>query len=289
MSCREFVQRISAGNSLSTRRNPLACRRKGRARFASANGGFYTLSLRRNSLEKQSSRRELLGVAATTTAALLSSAFIPLRAQESEKQNAEPEVTATEDLMREHGVLRRALLVYHEVVPRLRQDAGKLDASALHQTASLFRTFGEDYHEKMLEERRIFPVVRKMKGRAAKYPDILVAQHQRGREITAFVLSVTGQSRIAGGNAEPLARAFETMVRMYQHHAAREDTIVFPAWKQNLTNKQLDELGDQFEEIEHKMFGKDGFDDAEEKISRIEETLGLADLAQFTAPPVPKG
>jgi len=240
-------------------------------------------------VEKQSSRRELLGFAASATAALVSGALIPLQAQEPEKQNAEPEVTATEDLMREHGVLRRALLVYREAVPRLRQDAAKLDPAALHQTASLFRTFGEDYHEKMLEEQHIFPVVKKMKGRAAKYPDILVAQHQRGREITAFMLSVTSQSRIAGGNAEPLARAFESMVRMYQQHAAREDTIVFPAWKQNFTNKQLDELGDQFEEIEHKMFGKDGFDDAEQKISRIEETLGLADLAQFTAPPIQKG
>ena len=33
----------------------------------------------------------------------------------------------------------------------------------------------------------------------------------------------------------------ETLVRMYEHHAAREDTIVFPAWKLNFTEKQLDE------------------------------------------------
>src|SRR5439155_9031431 len=32
----------------------------------------------------------------------------------------EPEVTATEDLMREHGVIRRCLLLYEAVVPRLR-------------------------------------------------------------------------------------------------------------------------------------------------------------------------
>ena len=188
--------------------------------------------------------------------------------------------------MREHGVLRRALLVYSEVTPKLRQNAGKIDARALHETASLFRTFGEEYHEKMLEEQHIFPIVKKMKIEAAKYPDILVAQHERGREITAFMLSATSQSRIATSNVESLARAFETMVRMYQHHAAREDTIVFPAWKQNFSNKRLDELADEFEDIEHKMFGKDGFDDAEQKMSKIEQTLGLADLAQFTAPSI---
>jgi hemerythrin-like domain-containing protein len=42
----------------------------------------------------------------------------------------------------------------------------------------------------------------------------------------------------------------EAFVLMYQNHAAREDTIVFPAWKKNFSNKQLDEISDQFEEIE---------------------------------------
>jgi len=76
---------------------------------------------------------------------------------------------------------------------------------------------------------------------------------------------------------------------MYEHHAAREDTIVFPAWKSNYTNKQLDELGEKFEDIEKKTFGKDGFEDAEKKISRFEEAFGIADISQFTPPPPPKG
>jgi hypothetical protein len=58
--------------------------------------------------------------------------------------------------------------------------------------------------------------------------------------------------------------------------------------KKNFSYKQLDEISDQFEEIEHKMFGKDGFEDAEKKISNIESSLGLSDLAQFTPPPPPK-
>jgi hemerythrin superfamily protein len=75
---------------------------------------------------------------------------------------------------------------------------------------------------------------------------------------------------------------------MYCNHAAREDTIVFPAWKKTLSEKQLEELGDKFEEIEHQQFGEDGFDDAEKQISGIEEQLGLADLAKFTIAPPPK-
>ena len=35
-------------------------------------------------------------------------------------------------------------------------------------------------------------------------------------------------------------------------------------------------------------FGKDGFEDAAKQIAEIEQTLGFADLAQFTAPPPAK-
>ncbi len=205
------------------------------------------------------------------------------------KEASEPEVTATEDLMREHGVIRRALLVYEQLVDKLRKSPASVDTAALHKTAQLFRTFAEDYHERMLEEQHIFPIVRKMKGEAAKYPDVLTAQHQRGREITDYILSVTKAPKISTANAEPLARVFEGLYRMYENHAAREDTIVFPAWKTNYSNKQLDELSDQFEDIEHKMFGKDGFEDAEKTISSIEATFGFTDISQFTPPPPPKG
>lgn len=232
-----------------------------------------------------STRRELLEKGALLLGA---TALAPLPLAFAAEGSDEPEVTATEDLMREHGVIRRALLVYVELAPRLRKDPASVDAASLSKMAKLFRTFGEDYHERMLEEQHIFPIVKKMKGRAATYPDILVAQHQRGREVTDYVLSATAGSRIGSQHAEPMARVLESFVRMYENHAAREDTIVFPAWKTNFTNKQLDELSDQFEDIEHKMFGKDGFEDAERSISAIEEKFGFADLAQFTPPAPPK-
>jgi hemerythrin-like domain-containing protein len=237
----------------------------------------------------ETSRRELLQSAIALGSAGV--VALPLLAQAEEPKKSadrEPEVTATEDLMREHGVLRRALLVFQEVVPKLRQNAASVDAASLQQAAKLFRTFGEDYHERMLEEQHIFPLIRKQGPMLTQYADILVEQHNRGREVTDYVLVVTNGPRISVAHVEPLAKVLETFVLMYQNHAAREDTIIFPAWKKNFTDKQLDEVGDQFEEIEHKMFGKDGFEDAEKKISDIEAALGFADLSQFTPPPPPK-
>lgn len=197
------------------------------------------------------------------------------------------EVTATEDLMREHGILRRALLVYSAAAVKLRTDASSVPPDSLQKTANLFRAFGEEYHEKKLEEAYIFPAVKKGSGEAASYPDILVAQHNRGREITDYILSVTQGAKL-GSNAEAMAKALEAFVLMYRNHAAREDTIVFPAWKETMTAGQLDEMNEKFEDIEHEQFGEDGFEDAVKQISAIETNLGLADIAQFTAPPPPK-
>ena len=183
--------------------------------------------------------------------------------------------------MREHGVLRRALLVYIETVPRLRAAPGNLPLEPIARTVKLFRSFGEDYHERKLEDAHIFPVVKKAGGAAAAYVDVLKAQHDRGREVTDYILTMASKGSIGTSDAEPLARALEAFVRMYQNHTAREDTVVFPAWKDALSERQLHEMGDKFEDIEHRSFGKDGF-------GEIEQALGLADIAQFTAPPPPK-
>jgi hemerythrin-like domain-containing protein len=244
----------------------------------------------------QTRRMLLAGVGSLSAGLVLSSCSKTDKSASAPKQPTDEhdeeqqggEVTATEDLMREHGVLRRALFVYSETAAKLRKQPTDTAPDALQKTARLFRAFGEEYHEKKLEEAYIFPAVKQAGGAAAALPDILTAQHARGREITDYIIAVTQGAKLGATNAEPLARALDAFVRMYRVHAAREDTIIFPAWKQTMTAKQLDEIGDKFEEIEQQQFGKDGFETAVKQIGDIEGQLGLADLAQFTAPPPPK-
>jgi hemerythrin-like domain-containing protein len=199
---------------------------------------------------------------------------------------ADEEVSANEDLMREHGVLRRALLIYFLSAKKMRSNPGAIAPDALNKTAKLFRSFGEDYHERKLEEPFIFPRVKQADSQTAATVDILLSQHQRGRQITDYILGAT-RSPTFGNAAEP-ANALDSFVLMYQQHTAREDTVIFPAWHKALSKREYDEMGDKFEDIEHQQFGKDGFDDAVNQISQIEEILGFADLAQFTASSPPK-
>lgn len=219
-----------------------------------------------------------LGIAATT---------MTVEALAQKGGTPEKETPAVEDLMREHGILRRALLVYGDAAQRLRNGRPTFLADALTRTARLFRSFGEDYHERALEEQYIFPRAAQLKGEAARFPDVLKTQHDRGRAITEYVLAVTRHGSIATADARPLADTLDAFVLMYQHHAALEDTVLFPAWKQVLSGTEYHELTERFEELEHKMFGKDGFEDAVARIAQIEQEMHLSDLARFTAPQPP--
>lgn len=225
----------------------------------------------------------LAGAAAAGTTVALAGCAKENR-QEHAGGDEESEVTANEDLMREHGVLRRILIIYREVSPKLVAKAAAVDAGALADAARLFQAFGERYHEQLLEEQQIFPIVRKAGGGGAGLVDALLAQHARGREITGYILDRTKTGRIGAADAEPMARALTAMSRMYEPHTAREDTIVFPAFKNAVGPKAYDDLGDKFEDIERKEFGGDGFDMAVTKVAEIERALGTFDLRSFTAP-----
>lgn len=196
----------------------------------------------------------------------------------------EEDIPATEDMMREHGVLRRILVAYRETAAMIRAST-RFDVAALADAAELFRVFGEDYHEHKLEEEHVFPAVKKAGGPAAALIDTLLQQHQRGREINHFLIDICRGGNLPGARRLDVANSLETYARMYEAHAAKEDTIVFQAWRKSMSKHQLEEAGELFEDIEKAQFKGDGFDQAVDRIATIEQRLGIADLGRFTAAP----
>jgi len=182
----------------------------------------------------------------------------------------EPEVSPTEDLMREHGLLNRVLLIYEECARRLESGA---EAAALPDAVRIIRDFIEGYHEQ-LEEQQLFPRFRKA-GRLTELVATLEAQHAAGRRITAQLLSgAPDRSRTPG-----LLRSFS---RMYRPHEAREDTVLFPAFRELVGDREYRKLGDVFEDREHQLFGDRGFEGKVDEVARLEQSLGIAELSQFT-------
>jgi len=227
-----------------------------------------------------------LGACAKASSNVSPQAAAPPEQDHTKPDDEEKEITGTEHLMREHGILRRALIVYGTIASRLRAKPEDVPPDALQKTAKLFRSLGEDYHQRTIEEGILFPKVKQKGGDAAQLVDILIVQHGRGREITDHLLAAAKAAKI-GAEAGQLADILDGFVHMYETHAAREDTILFPAWKDALTNSEYDEMSSRFDDLEDDQFGENGFQDAEDEIARIESSLGIADISQFTAPPVP--
>lgn len=219
--------------------------------------------------------------AALTAGALL---FTVTSAQEnSEAQgqiNPDEGVTAPEDLMKEHGVLNRCLLIYEEGLRRLREKQ-EVSPNVFHHTATLIKKFVEEYHEKN-EENYIFPVFEKH-GKLVDLVETLKAQHKAGRVVTARILELSlPHTFTAGDNQTAIITAVESFIRMYRPHESREDTILFPSLRTLLTPKQVSALGDRMEEDEQKVLGHEGFEKSVAEVESIEKALGIYDLKQFT-------
>jgi hemerythrin-like domain-containing protein len=220
-------------------------------------------------LERRKLLRSLAGAGAVAAAGTL------LAAAPEEEQDVAP----AEDLMREHGVLKRILLVYDEVRERIA--AGKeFPPEAVTGSAKIVRTFIEEYHEK-LEEEHLFPRFRK-KGKLVELVDTLEAQHKAGRAVTERILVLAGRGAQTPDDRGELAKALRSFGRMYAPHEAREDTVLFPALHEIVPRREYDALGEDFEKKEHELFGKEGFEGIVDKVAAIEKTLGIYELAQFT-------
>jgi hemerythrin-like domain-containing protein len=215
-------------------------------------------------------RRDVLFLGAGFLAATLPA----VAARKAAPKKEEADVGPAEDLMREHGVLRRVIFLYDEAARRL--EAGeKPPLDALASGAGIIRKVIEQYHEK-LEENFIFPRMEK----ARKLTDLtatLRRQHEAGRTVTANILRLCD-----GSDGKQLAQQLRAFNRMYRPHAAREDTLLFPAFHDLMGEKAYKELGDQFEDEEKKQLGNEGFEGAVAQVAKLEEQFGFADLDQFT-------
>jgi hemerythrin-like domain-containing protein len=220
--------------------------------------------------------------AALAAGALAGCAAVHARGTDHEMREAAQAagVSPPEDLMREHGVLRRILLVYEEAIRRL-EAAQDVPPEALSESAGIVRRFVEDYHEK-LEEDHIFPKFEQA-GKLVDLVQTLRAQHKAGRALTDEVQRLSAPEALKDAeNRRKLEDTLRRFIRMYRPHAAREDTVLFPAIRGVVAPEEFDRMGDMFEGKENELFGEGGFDKVVEQVAAIEKTLGIYELSSFT-------
>jgi len=231
-------------------------------------------------------RREFIkkgGILMASTASLQTHGAFALAASRTEDKKPEEkkgeEVSPAEDLMREHGVLSRILLIYDEVSVRL-EKGRDYPPAVLTNAAGLVRRFVEDYHEK-LEEDHIFPRFVK----AAKLVDlvnVLLEQHRAGRRLTERIRNLGSLPTLNPDEKKDLLKNLGLFARMYRPHKSREDTVLFPAFHSVVSAKEYASLGEKFEEQEDNLFGEHGFEKVVEQAGELEKSLGIYELSQFT-------
>lgn len=188
-------------------------------------------------------------------------------------------VSPPEDLMQEHGLLNRVLLIYDTCKTHL-VNKQNFPKEALLNSAGIIRTFVEDYHEKQ-EENYLFPRFQKA-NQLTDLVTVLLQQHQAGRRVTDQIIQLAKSQSGTETENQKLIQLLTSFNTMYRPHEAREDTILFPAFRKLVSKNEYDSLGEEFEKNEHKLFGKDGFETMVSKVEAIEKSLGIYELSQFT-------
>ena len=176
--------------------------------------------------------------------------------------------------MQEHGLLERILLVYDEAARRM-EHSEQLELMALGNAADIVRTFVEEYHEKN-EEQHVFPLLQRA-GRELELVSTLLDQHKRGRTLTDEIIR-----RCKGKADAELAALLRSFVRMYRPHAASEETVLIPVFREVIVRHGYHELGEQLEEHEHELFGEHGFENMVARVQEIERVFGIDDLRAFS-------
>ena len=154
------------------------------------------------------------------------------------------------------------------------------DEKALVRAVKIMQSFVHDYHEKN-EEDLVFPRFERA-GKRVALVRTLREQHDAGgasrRACCASGRAAVERHRRAQG----ARRRFAPRDPMYEPHAAREDTVLFPSLHELVTPREYDELSDTFEDQETKLFGEHGFERIVGELGDVEHAFGIEDLAQFS-------
>lgn len=184
-------------------------------------------------------------------------------------------VSAIETLMRGHGLLLRAMIICDVIKDRIVKGQ-ETEPSLILDTASVFHNYLEGFHE-MAEEKYIFAPMEKNNVSFAAIQELKV-QHGSGFELMHRITNLAKAGKL---NSE-LAGYFTDFNNMYRHHAAYEDTVVFPAFETMDKHADLAELSATFDAEEKKVLGHHGFDDFLNQIAHVEKKLGIYELSSST-------
>lgn len=174
-----------------------------------------------------------------------------------------------QNLVEDHEVILKALNVFNEILERLEKgEIVKLDI--VEDLLKFFKEFVDGCHH-VKEEVALFPRLneRGIPGYGGPI-GVMVFEHERGREYIKAMESAL--KNLKEGNEEAKRLLIDNgkdYVDLLSAHISKENEILFPMGEQVLTEKDQQELHEEFERIE-----KDkGHDRYVAMVERIEKSF----------------
>jgi len=185
-------------------------------------------------------------------------------------------IPAVETLMRGHGLLLRALIIYDNIKDRINK-GDKVEVSWVDKSVDVFHRYLEEFHEHT-EEKFVFAPLEKAKLHFDSIQELKV-QHGTGYELNKRISQFAKDGKLG----PDLAKSLNDFVVMYRHHAAWEDTVIFPAFDSLEGAKTLGEIAEQVTADEKRIIGDSGFESFIKQLAEIEKEMGIFQLSSSTA------
>jgi hemerythrin-like domain-containing protein len=203
----------------------------------------------------------------------------PLKARGEELEAKES--SPTEDLMKEHGVIERIMLIYQRMIEKA-IIGQEVDISIINRASEMVDEYVSKHHERD-EEKYVFP-----KFREANYivelVDTLEHQHNVSRQLNLQVMGLSSKgAKITHDEALRLLDLCGMFVNMYLPHISRENTILFPTLFDIASPKYIRDIKKRMEGEEEKVLGETGFRGFVGRVAALEKEAGCHELSQYTA------
>ena len=176
----------------------------------------------------------------------------------------------------EHGMLDRIMLAIDHTLQKA-EGASKPNVTPVLKACGMIKQVVDEHHMK-LEEKEIYPKFRddRILGKLSRD---LEDQHNEARKMTARMKELSSGSN---PDVRELRRVFQDFRTMMVAHAAREQTVLFPAMVGTWTDEQLDALKEAQEADEKRLLGEDADEKVYKMMGDIETAAGIRSVSDFT-------
>lgn len=137
-------------------------------------------------------------------------------------------------------------------------------------------------HHAPIEHAYIFPKFKEA-NMFVEMCDILKRQHERADELQKIILNhANTESTNSEDGKNLLIDTIKKTIKVFRVHIDREDTEMFPYFKDVVTPYEFYELGEKIHNMVYEKWGEKPYGSAIDKVTHVEKMLGINDLDSFT-------